>query len=158
VADYLRTVRIVEAEDRGLHPGVRGPEAGGVIGIPFDLGRAAHVTLDEHAVGVAADRHGRGEEDRFARDEPFRLADVGDDLLRGTVAGSQPAEGHRSSHQLDEIATVDAALECQRPRRELRLDGLLEVLARQFVEALPVLVGETGTEPCEIEFVGFGHG
>ena len=72
----LRAVGVVEAENRRLREQVGGAAARRVIGVAFDLGRAAFVALDQQAHAGAVDRHRRREEQRLARDELFGLADV----------------------------------------------------------------------------------
>src|SRR3954470_14815297 len=128
-----------------------------MVGISFDLRRASHVALDEHAMRVAADWHRGGEENRLARDQILRLPNVRDDLLRGTIASRQTAERHRGAHELHEIAPVDATLQRQRAGGELRLHDLLEILARQLLEAPPVLGAEPFFEACEVELFVVDH-
>jgi hypothetical protein len=84
------------------------------------------------------------------------LADVGNDRLFWLPAGGQAGEGHRSAHELDEAAPVDAAIECHRLLRELIVEeGVELVAARQLFEAAPVLaaakVADSRAEGLEIE-------
>ena len=65
--DGLRTVGIVEPQDGRLHEDVRGPEAGRMIGIAFDLGGTSHFRANEDAFTVAAMRKSRRVVERFSR-------------------------------------------------------------------------------------------
>ena len=47
-------IGIVEVEDRRLREEVRGPQARGMIGVPFDLRGPAVMALDQEADGFAA--------------------------------------------------------------------------------------------------------
>jgi hypothetical protein len=47
----LRTVGIVEIQDRSLAEDVRRAEASGMLRIPFDLGRPARMAFNQHARG-----------------------------------------------------------------------------------------------------------
>jgi hypothetical protein len=159
LVDDLGAVGIVEAEDRRLHLRVARAEGRGVIGVPLDLRRAAHVRLGQHAAGDAAEGHGRGEEERLAGDEVLRLADVRDDLLLGAVARGEAGQGHRRRHELDEVAPVDAALQRQGLLRELVRQHVVEgAAARELVERAPVLarryVADAGAEVGECELRG----
>ena len=49
--DRLRTVGIVERQDRGLAENIGGAAAGGMIGIALDLGRPAHVAFHQQTHG-----------------------------------------------------------------------------------------------------------
>ena len=58
VRHHLRAVGVVEREDGRLGEGVGGAQAGGMVRVPLDHGRPAHVALDEDAarepaVGIA---------------------------------------------------------------------------------------------------------
>ena len=159
VTHHLRAIRIVEAEHRCLHERIGRAEARGVIRIALDLRRASHVALDKHAIRVAADRHHGRKENRLAGDEPFRLANVRDNFLCRAVAGGQTAESHRRTHQLHEVAPVDATFDRQRSLWEFALDDLVKIVARQLVEAAPVFVADPLAEGRDCECaVFFAHG
>ena len=55
----LRTVGIVQTEDRRLDPGVGRPGRSRVQLVALDLGRPALVTLDHQPEGTVAQRHRR---------------------------------------------------------------------------------------------------
>src|SRR5438477_12273830 len=98
------------------------------------------VRLDEDTACVAAENDRRGEEHRIAGNQILRLLDVRDDLLRRLTASRQSRGGDRGSHQLDEVAAIDAVPECHRLTRELFLEELVERLgARELLETAPVL-------------------
>jgi hypothetical protein len=105
VGQRLRPVRIVEPENRRLREHVARAEAARMQRIPLDLGRAAFVTLDQQSRRDAAERHRRGEEQRFAGNEVFGLADVRNDLLQRLSRARRDArERQRGAHQLEERA------------------------------------------------------
>src|SRR5947207_7986992 len=111
-----------------------------MIGIAFDLRRMKFMRLDEHAAGVAAEDDRRGEEHWIAGDQILRLLDVRDDLLRRLTTRGQSRGRDRSSHQLDEVAPVDAVAQRHRLARELFLEEFVEGLgARELLEAAPTL-------------------
>ena len=102
---YLGTVRIVEGQRRGLREDVRRAQAGGVLGIALDFGRAAHVAFNQHSGGESAERHGGRVEERLAGNDFLRGADVRNDLLRRQLgAGGEAGEGRRGAHQFQKIA------------------------------------------------------
>ena len=125
--EHLRAVRIVETEDRCLRKDVRGTQAGWVVGVSFDLGRTAFVAFNQKSYPRAGERHGRREEQGLARDELFRLPDVGNDVFRGlTGAGADPGEGHGRAHQLQEPAATHRIEPFRRVLRKLAVQKLLE--------------------------------
>ena len=71
-----------------------------MFGIAFDLDRPTHAAADQHPLGIAAQRGGRGIEQFVARNDPLRLAHVGDNLLLGLTqqatrrAGQRQRRGH----------------------------------------------------------------
>ena len=81
IGDVARPVRIVEAENRGLREQIRRAAARWMIGVAFDLRRAALMAFDEQPDAGAVHRHRGREEQRFARDFFLGLAHVGHDLL-----------------------------------------------------------------------------
>ena len=78
----LGSIRIVEAEDRGLREDVGRAQAAGVKRIAFDLRRPPLVAFDENARGGAAQRERRRVEERPAGNDFFGLPDVWDDQFR----------------------------------------------------------------------------
>ena len=105
VSHFLRAIRIVQPEYRGLCEQIARAEASGVRRVAFGLDRAAFVALDQQARSVAADRHRRGEEQRHAGRDLLGLVDVRDDLatrcgLERRVAPDGTRERNRRAHQL----------------------------------------------------------
>ena len=94
-------------------------------GVALDLGRPSLVALDEEPRGDAAERHGRGEEERLAGYEVFGLTDVRDDLFRGLPgARADTREGDRRAHQLEERPPRDRIGDRLDLRRELVVQPL----------------------------------
>jgi hypothetical protein len=72
-----------------------------MIGIAFDLGRAAFVAFHQQADGVRAEGHGGGVKLGLAEDQAGGLLDVGDDgLFRGAAAAGKAGESQRGGHEL----------------------------------------------------------
>ena len=126
--DGLRAVGVVEGEDRRLREDVGAAAGGRMIGIAFDLGRAALVALDQQAGGDAAERHGGGEEQRLAGHDVLRLPHVRHDQLVGLArAAGDPGQRQRRAHQLQEAATADRVVPLRGVRRELAVEEVLEL-------------------------------
>ena len=75
-----------------------------MVRIAFNLGRTAHMALDENAAAEAAERHRRREEQRLAGNDLLRLVDVRNDLLVGrrrrrAQAAAQSRQRQRRAHQ-----------------------------------------------------------
>ena len=64
----LRTVRIVQSQDRSLGKSVARPQAARVVGIALDLRGPRHVAFHQHARGDAAQRYRRRVKQRLARE------------------------------------------------------------------------------------------
>ena len=86
VRERLRAIGIVETEDRRLREEVGGAEARRMIGVAFDLRRAALVALDQEADAGPGKRHRRRVEERLARNQLLGLPDVRNDALRSAGA------------------------------------------------------------------------
>ena len=88
----------------------------------------------------AAERHGRGVEERPAGDDLLRLPDVRDDLLfRLARAGAHAGERERRAHQLQELPAAGRVGELRGLCRELAVDVLAELRrVGQLFEAAPV--------------------
>ena len=145
----LRPVGVVHRQDRALTEQVRRADARGVIGVAFELGRTPHVAFGQQARADAAERHRRGKEQRLARDDVFRLTNVGDDELVGlSRAGGGAGQRDRGAHQLQESAPPDGIEPLGGLRRKLAVQELAEFVGLgQLVEAPPVLLPGGTREP-----------
>src|SRR5437763_110761 len=128
-----------------------------MIGIPFDLGRMKFVRLDEHSGGDAANRESRREEHRLAGYQILRLPDIWNDRLLRLTACRKSCSSDGRSHQLDEVAPVDAIAEGHRLTRELFLEKFVErIAARELLEAPPIFaaakIADAFAELLEVEF------
>ena len=81
ISDDLGTVGIVERQDRRLSKRIRRPQAGGMIGVAFDFGRASFVAFDKDSGAHSAHRKSGGKKQRPAGDDFLRLVHVRHDLL-----------------------------------------------------------------------------
>ncbi|MNY17509.1 hypothetical protein D3C86_1508310 [compost metagenome] len=132
---HLRTIRVVKAEDRGLGDRARRAQARGVIRVALDLGGPSRVTLDQQAGPIPAERHARREEERLARDDGLRLANVRDDLAGRARTGAQARQGQRGAHQVQEAAPAQGRLPLGKlPRDERAHFGRIG----ELFEAAPV--------------------
>jgi hypothetical protein len=104
-----RPVGVVEPVHRGLREDVGPAEARGVERVALDLRGPAHVTLDEETGREPADAHRGRVEERLARDDLLRLADVRNDLF-GRLAGARrdAGERERNARELEEVPPVEA--------------------------------------------------
>ncbi len=108
IEDMLRTVRIVETEQRSLAQGVRATHAHRVLGIAVYLDRTVRIALDQQRKRAGRERKGRREVVRSAQNEVFRRFDIGIDRLIGLLGASREAgHGHGGAHQLHEAAARD---------------------------------------------------
>ncbi len=126
--------------------------------IAFHFDRPAHATADQDSLGIAAERGGRGIEQLFARNDCFRLAHVGDDLLLGLTQQATRRTGQRQGggHQFQKPAP---------PERLVPFGGLARKLAVQefqefrrlaeLLEAAPILLvagsRQAGADGVEID-------
>jgi len=107
---HARAVRVVEVEDAGLRPDVRGAVRVGVQRVAVELGRTAFVGRDHQGHRALTPWHRRGIEQRFARDHPFDVLGVGNQLrLRFAAArAAQPGQRRGRPHEAHELAAVKA--------------------------------------------------
>ena len=140
LGDGLGAVGVVERQDGSLCEGVGRTQAGGMVRVALDLGRAAHVALDEDAGREPAERKGGGEEERLARHEFLGRSHVGDDRLGGRPAArAQAGECERRAHEAQELAAVDGVEEPRRVTRELlRQERGRSRSLGQLLEGVPV--------------------
>jgi hypothetical protein len=133
----VRAIGIPQLEDRRLRENVGAAQTRRVQRIAFDLRRAAHVGLDEHARRKPADRVRRRVKARLARDLAPRRVDVGQDLLlRLARAAGKAGECERRGHELEECAPVRVVL--RTPRRELPCEVVAQrCVACELVETSP---------------------
>ena len=123
--DRLRSVGIVQAKHGCLNARARGPERRWVRGVSLDLGRPSFVTLDDHTIRAAAERHRRGEVAGDAGDDVFGRVDVRDDVLDRTpddVAPGKPGDRHRGAQERDHVAPGDPPGKLVGALRELALE------------------------------------
>ena len=141
LGDRVRAIGVVHREHRGLREQVGAAAAGGMVGIAFDLGRAAFVALDQQARGHASERHRRGVEHRLAGHQIFGLTHVRHDQLVGLHRASRDAgQRQRGAHQLQEVAAADRVVELGRVGGELAVQELLEFRSfRNGFQAAPIL-------------------
>ncbi len=131
-------IGVVEVQDFGLHEDVRRAEARGVARVALDLRGASLVRLDEHADADTAELHRGRVRQRFARNDLLGHRHVGHDRLFGKAAATRQAgERHRSAHQLEEVAPVEA--QQRRTPRKLVFEERLEVGGvRNLFKAAPI--------------------
>src|SRR5690606_10675655 len=112
-----------------------------VLRVSLDLGGSARVAFDQSAAGVTAERQRGGEEERLARHDVLRLADVGHDPLVSGAVATGPADAgqrHRRRHELQEPSAADAAGQRTDPAWELVSQPALELgRLRVLLEAAP---------------------
>ncbi len=136
--ERLAAVGVVQLEDRRLREDPRRAAALRVLGIPFDLDRAAVHALDQQRGRDPPQLHRAGVELRHARRATFRPVGVGEDPLLRPAARREAAERDRGAHQLHEAAPPGGTEDLRHQRRELALDDRPEVgRFGQLVEAAP---------------------
>ncbi len=138
--DRLCPIRIVEIEDRRLRHDIRGAEAGGMLGITFNLGRSPHMAFDQNRHCCTAEGNCAREVERPPRNDVFRLTDVGDDGFWGLLgAGPDARQRERGAHQLEEVTASFRIV----PFRGLVREFPVQVVAEfrrvsQLAEAAPI--------------------
>jgi hypothetical protein len=96
VAEDLGTIRVVEAQYRGLHKSIGRTEARRMFRVSLDFGGTAHVAFHENTAAIAGERHRRGIEERPAKDD-LQFADVKDIFSsRGQARSSAPHSGRQA--------------------------------------------------------------
>ena len=135
-----------------------------MLGIAFDLGRPAHVALDEQTGRDAAQRHRGGEEERLAGDDLLRSPHIGHDLFgRLARARAEAGQRQRSAHQLQEFAAAGLVVfPLRRLPREFAEQEILESFRfGKLFQALPILrplrARKLGANSGEIEMFWLLH-
>ena len=123
------------------------PRLAGWSGLPSILvGRPSWLSTSS-PVGVAAERHRRGEEQRLAGHDVLGLPHVGDDVLVGLAgAAGHAGQRQRGAHQLEELAPADRVGPLRRVRGELAVQVLLEL--RRLGDARPGCASTAGPRPA----------
>jgi len=149
VRDRLRSVGIVEPENRGLGKEVRRAKTRRMLGVAFNLRRPAFVALDEKSYSRSSERHRRRVEQGLPRDNFLRLPYVGHDgfiWLPGT--GAHAGEGQGGSHELEEASPTHRIEPLRCVLRELAMQELLEFgRFGDRLEAAPVIAAAGSLEP-----------
>ena len=146
----LRTIGIVEPEDRSLAPGARRAEARRVERIALDLDGAPRVVLHEHAGRIAIEQCRCREIPRHAGDDAGRLGGARHQPARRRLrpAGGEPGHGHRCSHEPKKSSTVDCLADRSGEAGELVLEPGLELGGlRNFLKAPPIDDAARSCEP-----------
>ena len=121
-SDRLRAVGIVQAEHGRLDARARGPEGGGMAGVPLDLGRSPLVALDNETVGAPAERHRRGVVAGDPRDDLLGGVDKGNNLFDGAPASRKPRERQRGAQEHHHLAPGDPLGDLRGSLREFPLE------------------------------------
>ena len=153
----LRTVGIVQRQNRRLIEHVRSAQAAGMLRIALNLRGPPHVALDQQPGRNTRLRHGRGVEKRPARNNLLGRPHVRNDFLRRQFrAGAQPGHRRRRSHQFQHPAPVDSRGFAFRILGEFVFKLVLILRRfRQLIQALPeslsAVVRDLGLRRGEID-------
>src|SRR5579862_2210497 len=137
----LGTIRVVQIQDSRLSEDAGRPKAGWMIRVPFDLRWPSLVTFHKDAGSVAAELHGGGKEERFARDDLLRLPHVRDDPFNRLLgAGAETRQRQGSAHEFQEIPPAERVRPFRSPGWKLAVQEI-EELRRPggFLETAPIL-------------------
>jgi hypothetical protein len=138
----LRTVGVVQREDRGLRQRIGGAQARRMKRVALDFRRAAHVAGHYQTNRAVGARHGGGEAQRHARRHVFRRTHIGHDRFRRRRgAALRAGQRHRRGHQLQETPPIAArAVPHGRQPRKFFVKSLLKLrIAGKLFEAAPEL-------------------
>lgn len=115
--------------------------ARGMVGVPFNFCRAAHVTFHEQTDGRSCKRHGRRKKEGLARNDVARRMDVRNDLRqRGRFdrTAAETGQRKRRAHQRQEVSATERIGPDVGLLRKFQPHQLLKSLGiRQFVERAP---------------------
>ena len=138
-----RPIGVVEREHGGLVEDIGGAQAGRVVRIAFDLGRAPGMAFHQQPDRTARESHGGGKEQGPARHRVLRRMDIRHQIAGGRGfhrAAVQTGQGQRRAHQREELAAAQAVRPDHCLLGELPLHDFLEGLAaRQLLQAAPEL-------------------
>src|SRR5204862_7943484 len=102
--DRRRTLCIVTCDQRGLHKGVASAEARRMFRIAFDLRWPSFMCLDENTARMAAESQRRSVVNRFARENFFRLTEIGhNSLWRLSRATSRSGQRNGCAHKFQKF-------------------------------------------------------
>ena len=146
--DHLtRAVRIIQAQQAGLHEHVGRAEAAGMAWIAFDLDRPAFAAFHQDARGHALLGVTGGVEERQTGGHLFRLLHVRIDFAAGRRAGrtSDAGQGHGGARQGQEGAPADRIVPSGGVLREFPVEHLGEFgRVGEVLEAEPQVVAAAG--------------
>src|SRR5437879_13884453 len=95
--------------------------------VALDLRPATEMAFDQDRVGVSAERYCRRVVHRLARDDIFRLANVGDDGLERELDASRHAgQAERGTHDFEESAAPSLAEPFRSTLGKLAVTGFCE--------------------------------
>src|SRR5690348_11028142 len=98
--------------------------------VPFDLGGAALVALDDQPGSKSVERHRSREINRFARHEFLGLANVRRDVFsRLPCASGEPGKGERRAHELEKAPAPYGIIPLGSILGKLAMQRFLELFA-----------------------------